>query len=62
METVPPVETEQAVLGGTGVDPAVLVEVMVAEAEALKVQAEVFRGSAGRDEGDRLRDLSPLGR
>lgn len=46
-----------------GIDPSVAVEMMVLEAEALRVQADVARAGYGCPEQmDHMRDLSPLGR
>lgn len=67
MEHMPPVRTaetrhhsEQWVLG---IDPNVVVEMMVAEAEALRVQAELAGvRNACREQDSPMRDLSPLGR
>jgi hypothetical protein len=64
MKTVPPTGLEPPGTGeGTpGGDASLLVEVLVAQAEILRVQADLIRSSPDEDQDGRLRDLSPLGR
>jgi hypothetical protein len=63
-ETVKLAETEQAGPGevASGVDPALQVAAMVAQAEVLRIQGDLICSSSVADEDGRLRDLSPLGR
>jgi hypothetical protein len=66
MEHMPPVRTTEIRHSDgwvPGIDPNVAVEMMVAEAECMRVQAELARvGNDCQEHDSPMRDLSPLGR
>jgi len=65
MEHLPPARTADTTVEGLvpGMDPAVAVELMITEAEVLRLQADMMRATrVCLDESGPLRDLSPLGR